>query len=221
MKTISIVIPVYNEAEHLEACLEAIACLRPFPLEVIVVDNNSTDESAELASRFSFVTLLHESRQGVVHARNQGFNAACGDIIGRIDADTVLPPDWVNQVRQILADDNVSAVSGSAHYYDFGLSKIADTVDSYCRLRLANSLKDNNYLWGANMAIRRSAWLKVSSQLCNKALIHEDFDLAIHLQKLGLTVKYDQNLTANVSSRRIDSSFMDYIRYTLRKPWAA
>jgi cellulose synthase/poly-beta-1,6-N-acetylglucosamine synthase-like glycosyltransferase len=218
MKTISIVIPVYNEAEHLEACLEAIACLRPFPLEVIVVDNNSTDESAELASRFSFVTLLHESRQGVVHARNQGFNAACGDIIGRIDADTVLPPDWVNQVRQILADDNVSAVSGSAHYYDFGLSKIADTVDSYCRLRLANSLKDNNYLWGANMAIRRSAWLKVSSQLCNKALIHEDFDLAIHLQKLGLTVKYDQNLTANVSSRRIDSSFMDYIRYTLRSP---
>src|SRR5437868_5512986 len=115
---VSIVIPVYNEADRLADCLEAIARQTVRPLEVIVVDNNSTDNTLEVAERYSFVTLLNEPKQGVVHARNTGFNAVTADIIGRIDADTILPADWVAQIEKIMLNKGISAVSGSPHYYD-------------------------------------------------------------------------------------------------------
>lgn len=217
-KTISIIIPVYNEVEQLGACLQAIAAQTILPDEVIVVDNNSTDGSERLAASYPFVKLLHEPRQGVVYARTRGFNAARGDIIGRIDADTMLPPDWIENVLSIFEDSTISAVSGAAHYYDFALAGVADAIDAHLRYRLSAKLKDSNFLWAANMAMRRDDWLAVRGRLCLRGHMHEDFDLAIHLQELGLKVIYDEGLLAGVSSRRIDSGFAAYVRYTLKSP---
>jgi glycosyltransferase involved in cell wall biosynthesis len=215
---ISIVIPVYNEAAHLAACLDAIAAQVAAPYEVIVVDNNSIDETAAVARRFPFVKLLKESRQGVVHARNTGFDAASGAIIGRIDADTLLPADWTLQVQQIFKDKTIAAASGSPDYYDFALSKVANFGDLKLRGHLARQLGDSNFLWGANMAMRRSAWRSVRSELCVQPDLHEDFDLGIHLQAQGFYVAYDQSLRAGVSSRRIDCGFLAFVRYTLASP---
>jgi glycosyltransferase involved in cell wall biosynthesis len=215
---ISIVIPVYNEAERLRACLSAIAGQSITPYEVIVVDNNSTDSTAAVAQAFNFVTVLHEPQQGVVHARTRGFDAARGDIIARIDADTLLPSGWLEQIQAIFQDTVVSAVSGAPHYYDFALAGMADSIDKYLRVRLARRLRDTNFLWGANMALRRSAWRRVRSHLCYQAHMHEDFDLAIHLQALGLCVTYDEQLEAGVSSRRVDTGLGAYISYTLASP---
>lgn len=215
---ISIVIPVYNEVEHLGACLAAIDAQSLRPHEVIVVDNNSSDGTVAVAEQFPFVTILSEKRQGVVHARTSGFNAASGDIIARIDADTLLTPEWAAQVSAIMADKQVAATSGAPHYYDFALPEVADRIDHYWRQRLADRLADNNFLYGANMAVRRSAWLAVRDRLCAQAGMHEDFDLALHLQAMGELVTYESGLLAGISSRRIDSGFLSYIRYTLISP---
>ena len=215
---VSIVIPVYNEADRLAACLEAIARQTVAPYEVIVVDNNSTDNTVAIAESFNFVKLLREPKQGVVHARNRGFNAVSGDIIGRIDADTLLPASWTAQIQKSFENTAVSAISGAPHYYDFPLDKLADAIDLPLRTHLARKLGNTNYLWGANMAVRRTAWLKVRNELCNIARMHEDFDLAIHLQARGLRVTYDERLIASVSSRRIDTGLMAYLRYTLISP---
>src|ERR1035437_9021599 len=92
--TLAIVIPVYNEEFYLKACLNSIAKQTVAPDEVIVVDNNSTDKSVQIAKSYKFVKLLHEKRQHQVFAQATGFNAIKSDIIGRIDADSILPPDW-------------------------------------------------------------------------------------------------------------------------------
>lgn len=215
---VSIVIPVYNEAERLAVCLEAIGRQSVKPFEVFVVDNNSTDGSVRVAESFDFVTVVRESKQGVLHARNRGFDLAKAEIIGRIDADTLLPPDWVRNVLEIFASRQVSAVSGSAHYYDFALDKLADRIDGRLRGYLAGRLGKDNFLWGANMAVRKSDWQRVRNNLCARGTIHEDFDLGIHLERAGLEVIYRPELNAGVSSRRVDTGFRSYVRYSLVAP---
>ena len=215
---VSIVIPVYNEAPQLDACLSAIAAQLVKPLEVIVIDNNSSDESAAVASCYDFVSLLSESKQGVVHARTTGFDAAQGEIIARIDADSVLPADWVQTIQAIFTDRELQATSGSAHYYDAAGAGLVNRIDHFFRRRLERQLEGAVYLWGANMAMRRSAWQAVRPLLCQRGDQHEDFDIAIHLQQLGGKVTFDDRLQASVSSRRIDVPYLDFMSYVMVSP---
>lgn len=215
---ITIVIPVYNEADSLDACLRAIAAQTVAPFEVIVVDNNSTDDTRAVAAVFPFVRLLHQPRQGVIHARRTGFDAARGDLIARIDGDTILPADWLARLQTVMADQAIDAVSGAALYYNVAASKLFNALDLFFRRRLSWQLKDRVYLWGANMAIRRRAWRRVRQHLCHQGGLHEDYDIAIHLQEHGGSVVFDERLKAHVSSRRIDVGYWQFMRYVWVSP---
>jgi glycosyltransferase involved in cell wall biosynthesis len=216
--SVSIVIPVYNEADHLAACLRAIARQTVLPHEVIIVDNNSTDGTIAVAESFPFAKLLSEKRQGVVHARNHGFNAASGDIIGRIDADTIISDHWVETLQTIFSDSTVDAVSGSVQYYDVTSPRISGVLDLFFRQRLARQLGDEVFLYGANMAVKRATWLEVSAHLCEEGGMHEDFDLAIHAEEQGSRVIFDKRLEAGVSSRRVEGGLKELWHYALISP---
>lgn len=205
--TVSIVIPVYNEASRIEACLESIAHQLVTPYEVIVVDNNSTDNTVELAQRFPFVTVLHESRQGIVYARDTGFDAATGDIIGRIDADTRLWPGWVGRVAHYYADEDhlQTAVSGHGYFYNLRWPKLVGFIQYVIAFKVDRLLLGDNILWGSNMAISRSLWLKVRSEVCHRKGIHEDIDLAIHLHRMGYHVAHRRSLLVGTEMRRVHS----------------
>src|ERR1035441_7496265 len=118
--SLSLVIPAYNEERYLDACLKSVQAQTIQPLEVLVVNNNSNDKTAQVASKYSFVKVLSEKEQGIVHARNKGFNSATGDIIGRIDADTVLPTTWIEQVISYYTNKSNlrSAITGYAYFYN-------------------------------------------------------------------------------------------------------
>lgn len=68
------------------------------------------------------------------------------------------------------------------------------------------------------MAIRKEAWLAVKDSVCHLGGIHEDFDLAIHLQAAGYKVKFYEQIEAGVSSRRIHCSFKAFMRYAWISP---
>jgi glycosyltransferase involved in cell wall biosynthesis len=215
---VSLVIPVYNEETRITACLEAVARQTVMPHEVIVVDNNSSDATVTEAKKYPFVTVITAKRQGVVHARNRGFNAATGDVIGRIDADTRLPSDWVETVVRLFADDSLDAVSGAMDYHDLPLAKICAAIDLRLRRSVARRMADEVFLQGANMALRRSAWHHVRSRLCLRGGLHEDFDLAIHLSQAGRTVRFDERLKASISARCLDDTIKDFWAYALLNP---
>jgi glycosyltransferase involved in cell wall biosynthesis len=216
---ITIVIPVYNEADGLCACLDAIEAQSIRPFEVIVVDNNSSDGTDIIAKKYSFVTLIKETKQGVVHARSTGFNKARGDIIARIDGDTILPEHWLEDVSAIFErDPNLDATSGLALYYGAAGANLINSLDLFFRRRLSRQLEDKCFLWGANMAMTRQAWHKVKGQLCQRGNQHEDFDIAIHLQRMGGKVTFTEDLKANVSSRRIDVDFIGFMHYVMISP---
>ncbi|WP_225320387.1 glycosyltransferase family 2 protein [Rhodococcus erythropolis] len=94
---LSVVVPVFNEENSLSNCIERLLIQSEID-EILVVDNNSTDSTASIIHKFAEkhdrVRYVFEARQGVVHARNAGFDASTGNIIGRIDADTRVQPGW-------------------------------------------------------------------------------------------------------------------------------
>lgn len=216
---VSIVIPVYNEADHLRACLEAISRQTVAAHEVIVVDNNSTDATVVIAESFSFVTVLRERRQGVVYARDRGFNSATGDIIGRIDADSLIPPDWVATLQQLYTQDaTLQAVTGKVQYYGLALGPLLDYFDLRIRRRMAHLLGREVAMQGANMAVRRDAWQSVRRHVCRRGNLHEDHDLAIHLNKAGHKVMFDERLAAAIDCRRLESRWRVFCKYAWLSP---
>jgi glycosyltransferase involved in cell wall biosynthesis len=211
--TLSIVIPVYNEQDHLKACLDAIAAQTEFPDEVIVVDNNSSDKTLAIAESYFFVDILHEKKQGVMAARTKGFNAAKSDLIGRIDADTILPPNWAKIVRRSMQKTSVAAITGPVNYYDMPFSSSNYRFDHFMRSSIYNWSPKSPFLFGSNMAIRRSAWRKISPLLCADSYMHEDLDLAIHLDRAGHKILYDKKILAGASGRRYNDRFGRFYIY--------
>jgi glycosyltransferase involved in cell wall biosynthesis len=208
-KSLSIVIPAYNEERHLPACLDAIASQTVMPDEVIVVDNNSADKTDEVALSYPFVRLVHESTQGRVYARNRGFNAAKGDIIGRIDADTVLPPTWVEQIQAYYSDDDhfkKYAFTGGSDFYNIRFPRLCSWIMAQFVFRLNRFLCGHYVLYGANMAIPTHLWRAVRKDVCHRNDIHEDLDLSIHLHRLGYEITYHAGLHVSVKMRRVRSN---------------
>lgn len=203
--SLSIVIPVYNEAAHLRACLDAIAVQTVKPSEVIVVDNNSTDSSQEIAESFPFVRVIKEKKQGIVYARDAGFNAATSDIIGRIDGDTRLPRNWVEKVHNFYKDgkNRQYALTGGGYFYNVRAPRFNGWVQSQLAYRVNRFIVGFYILWGSNMAFTREQWQAVRTKVCHDVFIHEDLDLAIHLHQLGCKIRYRTDLKAGVYLKRI------------------
>ena len=209
---ISIVIPAYNEANTITSCLEAIfAQEHPFD-EVIVVDNNSTDDTVALAAKFK-VRIVNEPRQGVVYARDAGFDASDCDIIGRIDADTLLEANWTTELLRVFADEDIAAVTGPVYYHDMPSRSTGQRVDTFIRSSLDKLSTKAKFLFGSNMAIRKSAWSVMRDVVCHEKAYHEDLDLGIHLADYDYQILLDKKLVAGVSSRRVESSPADFKRY--------
>ncbi len=113
----SVVVPAVNEVLEIGACLESLAA-QDFPglVEVIVVDNNSVDQTAEVAASYG-ATVLFEPRPGVCWARQRGTEAARGEIVVSTDADTRFAHDWLSRIdAELRADPRRVAVAGPCRF---------------------------------------------------------------------------------------------------------
>ena len=91
METISVIIPIYNQEKYLEKCLGSIA-VQTYPyLEVLMIDDGSTDETEEICKRFQSkddrFKYIRKKNAGVASARNKGLDSVTGDLIGFVDPD--------------------------------------------------------------------------------------------------------------------------------------
>lgn len=201
---ISVVIPAYNEEQYLGRCLTALA-RQTYPadrFEVIVVNNNSTDATAEIARRYG-VRVIAEPRKGVAYARQAGFEAARGVIIASTDADTVVPPFWVARIAAYFrADPDLGAVYGPVHWPDGQqmerlLVRYPVTWGLWASNRVRRSL-----WWGSNFAVRREVFWEVGGFPVRwGAGSGEDTELARRVRRIA-PVRFDPRLIVYASSRR-------------------
>ena len=223
--TISIVIPAYNEEATIRPCLLA-AILQTVPArEIIVVDNRSTDRTAEIVRAVQaefpdapIVYLQQNKVQGLVPTRNFGLDRAQGEVLGRIDADSIIEPNWVEEVQESFRDPSVGATTGPVLYYDMPLRRFGLKADDTVRQLILKLTRDYHFLFGSNMAIRREAWRTIRPELCSDEddEMHEDIDLSVHLAQHSFRVAYVPTMVSGMSARRLEDSPRDYAYYAMR-----
>jgi len=224
LPTVAIIIPAYNEEETIAKCLDSCLEQTSPADEIIIVNNNSTDETANIVKRYQrnnpeqVIRLLNEKEQGIIAARNHGFNAAKSEVMGRIDSDSTISPTWVEAVRETFSDENVAAATGPVQYYDMPMQDLGLKVDEKIRNTLHNMAKDHRFLFGSNMAMRRSVWQQISqfSNLDPDDELHEDIDLALTLFENGFEVTYDPKMVGGMSARRLEDSPRKFYSYVMR-----
>lgn len=218
-----VVVPVFNEEAEIADCLAELLKQKKDIGKIIIVDNNSSDETARIVRRLarknSQIVLLHEKKQGAENARNRGFNYSQADIIGRIDADTRVQAGWCRAAQRFLAEHGECAgCSGMTIYYDLPARRFCDFA-SWFSVFFTNELVGGNYsFYGANMAIRRADWHKIRhiAKTEKDGKIMEDLSLSIALSQIGRKVGWARDMVSDVSGRRVRTSPLQYYKYNAR-----
>lgn len=215
--TISLVIPAYNEGKYLGECLACAVKQQASLAEIIVVNNASTDETALIAHRFPGVRVIDEPVKGLTHARERGRREARGDIIAYIDADTHMPPGWVETVEAAFtADPRVVCVSGPYRYYDASrFSRLLGWL--YWRVVAWPAYRLSGYMVvGGNFAAKKKALAAVGGFDTTIVFYGEDTNVARRLARVG-QVKFMMGLTIDSSMRRLkkEGVLRTALRYAL------
>lgn len=204
---VSVVMPAYNEEKYILKSLEAF-CNQTFTnFELIVADNNSTDNTAQIARDFGAIVVTAKEK-GVGHARQAGFTKAKGEIIASTDSDTMVPPDWLEKIAKKFSEDKeMIAYGGMIRLYSGPwTAKFAARYLHVIFIYFDRIMSGGWNLIGSNMAIRRDAFLKTGGFKVTLTM-GEDIDLSAKLHKVGKVV-FDTNFYVFASGRRFNKGFI-------------
>jgi len=208
---LSFVIPAYNEEKYIGQCLQSILDEMngaSHDVEIIVVNNNSTDRTKEIALSFPNVKVIEESQQGLVNARRAGLNAATGDLIANIDADTILADGWIDKViDKFKYNPQMVAFSGPFVYFDMPwrinfLVKLFYGLGYITYFFNRHVFHISSMLQGGNFIFRKSAFEQIGGYNHNFDFYGEDTDVAKRLNKVG-DVVFSFSLPIYASGRRL------------------
>ncbi len=138
---ISVIIPCYNEEKAIEAVIKSIP--KDNIQEIIVVDNNSTDKSAEVAKNAG-AKVVFEQKQGYGAALKKGFKEASGDIIATLDADNQYPAELIPEIANYLIENNLDFISCNRVPFTTGSQSFSRKLGNYILTKAANILFNIN-----------------------------------------------------------------------------
>ncbi|MGW5717848.1 bifunctional polysaccharide deacetylase/glycosyltransferase family 2 protein [Amycolatopsis sp. NPDC003865] len=198
---VTVIVPAYNEEAGIEATIRSILASDHHPVWVIVVDDGSTDGTAEVVERFRSrrVRLIRQRNAGKPAALNNGLAAARTELVVMVDGDTVLEPGTVSAVIKPFADPAVGAVSGNAKVGNRGgllgrWQHIEYVIGFNLDRRMYDVLECMPTVPGAIGAFRRSAVLDLGG--VPEDTLAEDTDLTMLLERDGWRVVYEQEARA-------------------------
>lgn len=212
---ISVIVPAYNEKDFILECLNSLLNqdLDSSLYEIIVIDNASTDGTAEIAKK-KRVKIVREKRKGVIYALIKGIDTSRGEIIVFTDADCRVPKNWLSRIiKQFEQNPQINALGGAFSFYDA----------SFFLNYLAFLTRFSWHLAGGNMAIKKKSLEKVGGLDSN---INLGWDVLLSLKLKGKFI-IDRSNIVLTSARRLNCNFFkaiyfyflnDLSLFFLRKP---
>jgi len=208
---VSVIVAAHNEEQLLPRCLDSLSKLSgPERVEVIVVDNGSSDRTVEVARALG-ARVVHEPQLGAVHAKATGVRAAKGEIVAILDADSVCAPDWVSRIHDAFAvDRQLVGLSGPARYID-GRSWGPLVVWWWCLWWHFVSFFVGGavYAVGTNVAFRRDAYRRSAGFDTGVLVGGDEMALCSALRKVGRT-RFDLSLSVDTDGRRTKMGFLRF-----------
>ena len=198
---VSVIVPAFNEKEGIEAAVRSLATGDHPHIEVVVVDDGSTDETAALAEGLGLpnVRVVRVPNGGKANALNTGVALARHDLIVMVDGDTIFEPDSVRRLVQPFANPKVGAVAGNVKVGNRGTmtslwQHIEYVIGFNLDRRLYEVLRCMPTVPGAIGAFRRQA-LRAIGGMSDETLA-EDTDVTIAMQRAGWDVVYEEHARA-------------------------
>ena len=190
MPRISVVVPIYNVEEYLPACLDSVARQTVDDFEVVMVNDGSTDRSAEIAGQYGRrdprFRLVQQENAGLSAARNTGIDAATGEFIAFLDSDDVLPPNAYELLLGALDETGSDFATGNVYRLTgWSTSQSAFLAKTFARTQLKTHvtrfrpLIADRTAW--NKLWRRSFWDKHSFRF-PEGMLHEDIPVVVPAQ---------------------------------------
>jgi len=175
---VSVIIPVWNGATHVgEAIRSVLQQSRP-PREILVVDDGSTDATAEVVRSFHGVTLIQKENSGVGPARNAGVQLSSGDLLAFLDHDDLwLPEKLALQVHALEEDPSADAVVGRIQNF------ISPELSLEERARIHCPAEPMAGYSASGLLVRRSAFLRVGRWPASE---REGVEWFVHAREAGL-----------------------------------
>ncbi|MGC5565644.1 bifunctional polysaccharide deacetylase/glycosyltransferase family 2 protein [Streptomyces sp. FR-108] len=199
-RPVSVIVPAYNEKECIANTLKSLA-RSTHPIEIIVVDDGSTDGTKEIAEALGMpnVRVVRQENAGKPAALNNGVRHAGHDLVVMMDGDTVFEPDTVRQLVQPFADPGVGAVAGNAKVGNrdtvIGAWQHIEYVMGFnLDRRMYDLLRCMPTIPGAIGAFRREAVLAVGGM--SEDTLAEDTDITIAMHREGWRVVYQEHARA-------------------------
>ena len=180
-KRVSVIVPVYNVKEYLCACIDSIIAQTYRELEIILVDDGSTDGSGEICDRYKEaddrIVVLHKVNGGLSSARNAGIKLSTGEYLCFIDSDDQIHPQFVEALL-FACEKNSCPVAVCKICTSADWSKTADSEDTFVTVKLSEEVVDAYY--GKDHIRIAVAWNKlyrrdiISEIRFPEGKIHED-----------------------------------------------
>jgi cellulose synthase/poly-beta-1,6-N-acetylglucosamine synthase-like glycosyltransferase len=199
---ISIIIPAYNEGATIRRCLAALShqTIPRNAYELIVVDGHSNDNTREIAAEYADLVFVQDSER-VPGARNDGFARARYAIVATTDADSVVAPDWVEQVLSSFEDPRVVLAFGPVTPIEVTPKNRRYVLLFNTLMRFGAATRLYYYTLGCNTAFRYEAFKKAGMYRILDA--GDDLEVAIRLRKKGKVV-FNRNVKVGFDFRRYE-----------------
>jgi GT2 family glycosyltransferase len=213
---VTVAVPCYNGMSYVGHTLESLLVQSRLADEILVIDDGSTDGSAEIIRHYPVRLVQHEQNKGLAAARNTAIAAVTGDILAFVDVDAFADPDWLKVLLNGYNDPQVGGVGGQGVE-----SNIHSLADHWRQAHASQSHghvpKDVEFLYGLCMSFRLSALRQVGGFNVTFRTNGEDMDIGLRLNAAGFRLRYLPD--AQVYHQRIDDEAS--LKHTMEAWYAA
>lgn len=220
-KSISVVIPVFNEEDYLKACMESLLKDLGENDEVIIVDNNSSDSTADIAANFTNqdkrVRYILEEKQGSMNARQAGFDIAKSDVLATVDADTNVLKGWSKIMLQELRRQEADAISGYGLFKVKYLRGFTSGIANFILFGLLPLfIGTKGFLFGTSYMIKKEVWESIRGETNTSKDVWDDYEVTLLANDAGFKIVHTGEKLYTYSPRRSLDSPVKLWSYGMR-----